>query len=253
MLRPQLQHKQYETLEVLRTAVDDLIQYIPRKPGPLIFSLYLLWVSECLPRLLTLLRDGVTNRLRLLGLYWLVNGKELRHACQDVHSFADQIIDPLRLYPPISVNTRTAIRTTVLPTGGGLDRSSPVPIQKGSAVAFSVYSKHRRPDMFGMDAELFRPERWDEDLPMHQDPIKSKWGYLPFHGGPRICLGMDFALTVAGFTVVRLLQSFRFITLLTNERVELVGIEEQDMTLVYQSRRDAMLTFTDMVLQGQAR
>jgi hypothetical protein len=101
-----------------------------------------------------------------------------------------------------------------------------------------------------MDAELFRPERWDEDLPMYQDPIKSKWGYLPFHGGPRICLGsrsskpvpsrlvlthdvaVDFALTVAGFTVVRLLQSFQSITLSTNERVELVGAEKQHMTLV---------------------
>src|SRR5882762_1458264 len=68
----------------------------------------------------------------------------------------------LRLYPSVPVNTRTAVRTTVLPTGGGPDRKSPVLIPKGTAVAYSVYTLHRRPDMYGMDAELFRPERWDE-------------------------------------------------------------------------------------------
>jgi cytochrome P450 len=95
----------------------------------------------------------------------------------------------LRLYPSVPVNTRTTIRTTVLPTGGGPDRAAPVLIPKGSAVAFSVYSMHRRPDLYGMDAEMFRPERWDEDMPLQHDPVKAKWGYLPFHGGPRVCLG----------------------------------------------------------------
>jgi len=97
----------------------------------------------------------------------------------------------LRLYPSVPVNTRTTVRTTVLPTGGGPDRKSPVLIPKGSAVAFSVYSMHRRPDLYGMDAELFRPERWDEDMPLQHNPTNAKWGYLPFHGGPRICLGSE--------------------------------------------------------------
>jgi hypothetical protein len=106
--------------------------------------------------------------------------------------------DPaLRLYPSVPVNTRTAIRTTVLPTGGGPDRTAPVLIPKGSALAFSVYSMHRRLDLYGMDAELFRPERWDEDMPMQHDPVKAKWGYLPFHGGPRICLGSKYRLPPA--------------------------------------------------------
>jgi hypothetical protein len=98
----------------------------------------------------------------------------------------------LRLYPSVPVNTRTTTRTTVLPTGGGSDGRSPVLIPKGSAVAFSVYSMHRRPDLYGMDAELFRPERWDEHMPLHSDPINARWGYLPFHGGPRICPGSEY-------------------------------------------------------------
>ena len=48
---------------------------------------------------------------------------------------------------------------------------------------------HRRPDLYGLDAELFRPERWDEDMPLKRDQTWSKWGYLPFNGGPRVCLG----------------------------------------------------------------
>jgi cytochrome P450 len=77
----------------------------------------------------------------------------------------------------------------VLPTGGGPDRKSPVLIPKGIPVAYSIYAMHRRPDLYGMDAELFRPERWDEDMPLYRDDTNSKWGYLPFNGGPRICLG----------------------------------------------------------------
>jgi hypothetical protein len=43
---------------------------------------------------------------------------------------------------------------------------------------------------------------------------------------------VDFALTEAGYTVVRLLQTFECIRLPAGEKVELVGVEGQDMTLV---------------------
>jgi cytochrome P450 len=95
----------------------------------------------------------------------------------------------LRLYPPVPVNTRTAIRNTVLPVGGGFDGKSPVLIPEGSSVAFSIYSMHRRPDLFGMDAELFRPERWEKHMPFRDDPVRAKWSYIPFYGGPRSCPG----------------------------------------------------------------
>jgi hypothetical protein len=43
---------------------------------------------------------------------------------------------------------------------------------------------------------------------------------------------VDFALTEAGYTVVRLLQSFSTIKLPEGEVVELVGVEQQVTTLV---------------------
>ena len=97
--------------------------------------------------------------------------------------------ETLRLYPSAPVNERKAKKTTFLPTGGGPYRTAPVLIPKGATVAYSVYALHRRPDLYGMDAELFRPERWDEDMPMLQDKTNAAWGYLPFNGGPRSCLG----------------------------------------------------------------
>ena len=79
---------------------------------------------------------------------------------------------------------------------------------------------HRRPDLYGLDAELFRPERWDEHMPLNDSAVNSKWGYLPFNGGPRIRLGMDFGMTEAAYTVVRFLQTFPTIRLPIVEKVE---------------------------------
>ncbi|KAH0537360.1 hypothetical protein FGG08_005839 [Glutinoglossum americanum] len=138
----------------------------------------------------------------------------------------------LRLYPSVPVNVRTAQRTTFLPTGGGADGLSPVLIPSGANVAYSVYSMHRRPDFYGEDAEDFRPERWEEDLGLFRDETTSKWGYLPFNGGPRICLGMDFALTEAAYAVVRILQRFPIVKMPPDEVRVKTGKERQTMTLV---------------------
>ena len=69
-------------------------------------------------------------------------------------------------------------------------------------------------------------------MPLQNDPVDSKWGYLPFNGGPRICLGMDFGVTEAAYTIVRLVQRFPNISLPPHAKVELVGVEKQTMTLV---------------------
>lgn len=106
----------------------------------------------------------------------------------------------LRLYPIIPINIRTATKNTTLPTGGGSDGSSPIFVPKGSKVQFSPYTMHRLPDVYGKDASEYRPERWQD--------LRPGWAYLPFNGGPRICPAQQFALTEAGYTIVRLLQEF---------------------------------------------
>ncbi|KAL8767847.1 MAG: hypothetical protein Q9209_005739 [Squamulea sp. 1 TL-2023] len=139
----------------------------------------------------TELRDQIINIL-VAGrdttaclLSWTLS--DLRHTNYLQHVLKET----LRLYPSVPVNLRTAIRSTMFPVGGGPDLKAPVFVAKGEGMAYSVYSMHRRPDFYGMDAELFRPERWEEDLPMNEDPINAKWGYLPFNGGPQTCLGSE--------------------------------------------------------------
>lgn len=107
----------------------------------------------------------------------------------------------LRMYPSVPMNFREATKDTVLPTGGGPDGTAPVFVAKGTTVAYSVYLTQRDPQFYGKDANEFRPERWAENH-------KLGWAYLPFNGGPRICLGQQFALTEASYVVVRLIQMF---------------------------------------------
>ena len=96
----------------------------------------------------------------------------------------------LRLYPPVPINSRFCKKTTTLPIGGGADGRSPILVRAGMPVAYSVYHMHRREDLYGKDAWQYRPERW-EDASLND----IGWGYLPFNGGPRVCLGSEFPLS----------------------------------------------------------
>ena len=72
---------------------------------------------------------------------------------------ADHESEVLRLYPPVPSAVFEAIEDTFLPVGGGVDGKSPVFVPKGQIVSQSVFAVHRRKDIYGPDAESFRPER----------------------------------------------------------------------------------------------
>lgn len=108
--------------------------------------------------------------------------------------------EALRMYPPVPLNLRQAIRDTKLPKGGGADGQSPVLVRKGQYVALHIYAMQRLEEHYGKDAHIFRPERWASH---------SRTGaFMPFGSGPRICLGQQFALTEASYIMVRLVQDF---------------------------------------------
>jgi cytochrome P450 len=94
------------------------------------------------------------------------------------------LYETLRLYPLVPLNGRTALRDTYLPTGGGPDRKQPLAIRKGENMGYSAYVMHRRHDIWGGDAEEFKPSRWEGR--------KLGWEFIPFSGGPRVCLGRAF-------------------------------------------------------------
>lgn len=104
------------------------------------------------------------------------------------------------------MNARFAVRDTVLPRGGGPSGLAPLFIPRNGVVAFHPYNLHRRTDIYGPDALEFRPSRWSPE-----ENLRPGWGYLPFNGGPRICVGQQFALTEASYTIVRLMQEFESI------------------------------------------
>ncbi|MCJ1392480.1 hypothetical protein MMC18_005347 [Xylographa bjoerkii] len=171
--------------------------------------------------------------------------RQLRAECMDLPSFksgglptaseikgmkflGNVLQEVLRLYPSVPINSRSALRTTTLPMGGGTDGSSPVLVRKGEAVGYCVYVLHRRKDIYGEDAELFRPSRWDADNKEGPSLEKVGWGYLPFNRGPRVCPGQEFALLEASYTVIRLLQTFRDIKPANDGQMQ----EKQTVTLV---------------------
>src|SRR5690606_13041478 len=82
----------------------------------------------------------------------------------------------------------------------GLD---PVAVLKDTPVGYSTLVMQRRTDIFGPDAEEFRPERWENGW------SPKSWTYVPFNGGPRICLGQQFAITEMQYVIVRTLQLFK--------------------------------------------
>ena len=58
-----------------------------------------------------------------------------RNDLQKMSYLTNVLRETLRLFPSVPVNSRTALRTTILPTGGGKDRKAPVLVHKGAAVS----------------------------------------------------------------------------------------------------------------------
>ncbi|KAF6240903.1 hypothetical protein HO173_000695 [Letharia columbiana] len=138
--------------------------------------------------------------------------------------------ETLRLYPSVPINVRIAQKTTWLPRGGGPDGDAPLLVRRGVGVGFLAYYLHRRKDLYGDDADEFRPERWEGP-----ELANIGWGYIPFHGGPRLCLGKDFALMEASCAIVRIIQTFPDIRLPPGYPVVPTGQEKQALTVFLSS------------------
>ena len=97
------------------------------------------------------------------------------------------INEVLRVHGSVTLTNRTCLADTVLPTGGGSDGKQPMLIQQGEPLFLYFYALHRREDIWGADAKEFRPERWEGRK-------IGGWDYIPFGGGPRICIGRKYNL-----------------------------------------------------------
>lgn len=116
------------------------------------------------------------------------------------------LLEALRLYPPAWLITRRAVEADQL---GG------VMIPAGALVIISPYTLHRHPQ-FWQDVEHFDPARFSAQ----QEISRSQFTYLPFGGGPRRCLGEQFAMITAQMILAMVTQRFR-LELLPHRPVEI--------------------------------
>jgi cytochrome P450 len=106
--------------------------------------------------------------------------------------------ESMRLYPPVPIMSRQAVADATIDGH---------PVKAGTSVLMPIYAIHRHarrwddPDVF--DPGRFSPER-EAQIPRYQ--------YMPFGAGPRICIGMTFAMLEATTMVATMLQHARFET-----------------------------------------
>ena len=62
-------------------------------------------------------------------------------------------------------------------------------IKKGTSLAAFTYAVHRSPDHWE-DPDTFNPDRFTKEKKKARHPF----AYIPFGGGPRLCIGKQFGL-----------------------------------------------------------
>ncbi|KAG6157208.1 hypothetical protein E4U37_007719 [Claviceps purpurea] len=122
------------------------------------------------------------------------------------------IDETLRLYPAVPYNWRAAVSDTTLP---GQPSQPDIVANNKDIILYSTLAMQRRRDLYPpvsenfADPDIYSPDRWEHWTP-------KPWQYIPFNGGPRICIGtrhhstvlclinLNFALTEMAFKYRRI-------------------------------------------------
>jgi cytochrome P450 len=111
-------------------------------------------------------------------------------------SYAGMVFhESMRLYPPAYAFGREAVEDCEI---GGFH------IARGTTLFISPWVAHRDERFFERPEE-FEPERWEGNL-MKRLP---KLAYLPFGGGPRVCIGNSFATMEATLLLATIARKFK--------------------------------------------
>ena len=140
------------------------------------------------------LRDEVLETFGTTGAPTYADLKTMNYcACSHIYSsdlralFAHAVVytvhavlkETLRVFPSAPLIARTSRQDPLIIPNTNLYLPPKTQIMMSSLLA------HKRTDMWGPDAEAFRPERWFE--PALLDKVaRTPFMYSPFYGGPRI-------------------------------------------------------------------
>ena len=102
--------------------------------------------------------------------------------------------ESLRLYPPASAILRLAVEESEI---GGYK------IPKNSSIGMSAWVTHHDPRFFP-DPEKFDPDRWTDEF----QRSLPRFAFFPFGGGPRVCIGAQFAMMEAVLVLATVAQKF---------------------------------------------
>lgn len=135
------------------------------------------------------IREEAISVLGENGLPTIEDLKELRYTMQVVQ-------ETMRLYPPAYVFSRRALNE---------DHLGDYIIPKGVTVLMSPYLLHRNP-AYWEHPNVFNPDNF---LP-EQIKKRHSYAYLPFGGGPRLCIGNNFALMEMQLMLALIARQFDF-------------------------------------------
>ena len=102
--------------------------------------------------------------------------------------------ETLRLYPPAYAVSRSCVKTTKL--------SDNLTLPAGSGVILPIGVLHRRKELWGEDADEFKPQRFENGT------TGFGGAFVPFSLGPRVCIGQNFAVAEAKVILSMLLFNF---------------------------------------------
>ena len=106
------------------------------------------------------------------------------------------IKEGMRHYPSISAIQRRPIKEDVF---------KGIKFKKSTHLLINIYGMHHHPN-YWETPELFNPERFTVEAEQQRPPFV----YLPFGGGPRRCIGSNFAMMVMQVVVSSLIKNFEF-------------------------------------------
>lgn len=106
------------------------------------------------------------------------------------------IKESMRIYPPVPMMSRQAVADTSL---------GPHAVKTGTSIVIPIYAIQRHRARW-QNPDLFDPTRFAPD----KEARISRYQYMPFGAGPRICIGMAFAMIEATAMLATMLQSARF-------------------------------------------